>query len=84
MQVVTDLAAVVGVALEDLAGMPVLDQPLSQGQAAEATAGDEDVQRFGGGHEDLLRMVGGHIVRGRIVRGASSAGASSAGQPVEE
>ncbi len=46
MEVVADLAAVVGVALEELAGVPVLDQPLGQGQAAEATAGDENVQRL--------------------------------------
>ena len=46
VEVVADLAAVVGIALEELAGVPVLDQPLGQGQAAEATAGDEDVQRL--------------------------------------
>jgi hypothetical protein len=43
VEVVADLAAVVGVALEDLAGMPVLDQALGQGQAGQAAAGDENM-----------------------------------------
>ena len=53
VQVVADLAAIVGVALEDLAGVPVLEQALGQGQAGQAAAGDEDVQPFRG-HEPSI------------------------------
>jgi len=44
VQVVADLAAVVGVALEDLCVVPVLAQALGQGQAGQAAAGDQHVQ----------------------------------------
>jgi hypothetical protein len=71
VEVVADLAAVVGVALEDVAGVPVLDQALGQGQAGQATAGDEDVQWFGDGDDDLLL-------------GVAAASAGGPDQPVEE
>jgi hypothetical protein len=40
--------------------MPVLDQPLCQGQAAEPAAGDEDMH----GHEgDLLLILAGCLIQ---------------------